>query len=319
VSFFDDREFFIPARIREAVPFLIDMELRRMNRRLLRKTERYRPEMIFVCGGYRILPSALSCLRDMGIITVLWTIDAPNDDFKTLIKAAPYYTHVFCGGSEAIELFRGAGVNNAEWLPFACNPAEHKKRELEEVETRSLGCDICFVGTVDPQLYPERVKLLESISSLDLKAWGPGAKSLPASSPLKRKMAGGKTPPELWTKIYSAAKIVLCTHYSDPGKKYPSYQASPRVYETMACGAFLMCDAQKDVMSLFEDGRHLVIFKDAEDLRKKIAYYLANPEKREAIARAGRDEVLKRHTYLDRMKVILENVRQNGKRTGKIF
>lgn len=314
VRFFSDREFFIPGRIRQSSPLLEGLELRALNGRLLRKAEKEKPDIFFACGGLRILPFALSSLQGRGIKTILWTIDAPKGDFEPLLKAAPNYDHIFCGGSEAVELFRGAGINKAVWLPFACDPEVHKKRELSELEKRELGCDVCFVGSVHKQIYPWRLKILESVSDADLKVWGPGTEHLPAASPLRKKIMGGHTPPELWTKIYSAAKIVLCLHYSsNDGNQYPCYQASPRVYEAMACGAFLMCDAQKDILSLFEDGRHLVIFKDAEDLRKKIAYYLANPEKRETIARAGRDEVLKKHTYLDRMKVILESVRQYEK------
>jgi spore maturation protein CgeB len=207
-------------------------------------------------------------------------------------------------------LFGRAGINNAVWLPFACDPGLHGKIKLTSAESSAYGCDVCFVGSVHPGLYPGRIKLLESISDLDIKVWGPGAEALPASSPLRARIAGGKTTPEQWTRIYSAAKIVLCMHYSHTDiNRYPCYQASPRVYEAMACGAFLLCDAQKDVMTLFQDGKHLGIFRGAEDLRKKITYYLANSEKRGAIAKAGQDEVIGKHTYLDRIKVVLGTVR----------
>ncbi len=310
VSFFPDRKFLIPGRIRQMSSFLENMDLWALNRRLLRKAEKEKPDIFFACGGIRILPFVLSALKDMGIKTILWTIDPPKEYVGLPLETVPYYNYVFCGGSEAVEVFRGAGINNAVWLPFACDPEFHKKRELSESEQRELGCDICFVGSVHEQMYPWRLKILERVSDMDLKVWGPGAENISAVSPLKKKVMGGQTPPELWTKIYSAAKIALCMHYSSSdGNRHPCYQASPRVYEAMACGTFLMCDAQKDVMSLFEDGKHLVIFKDAADLCDKIKYYLANPEKREAIARAGRDEVLKKHTYSDRIRGVLESVR----------
>lgn len=313
VCFFPDREFLLPGRIRQVTRFLEGMELRALNRRLLLKAEKEKPDIFFACGGVRILPFALSALKVMGIKTVLWTIDPPREHAELPFKTAPYYDHIFCGGSEAVELFRNAGIKNAVWLPFACDPEVHKRRELSELEKRGLGCDICFVGSVHERLYPWRMTILESISNMDLKVWGPGAENISAGSPLKKKIMGGQTPPELWTKIYSVAKISLCMHYSsNDGNKYPCYQASPRVYEAMACGVFLMCDAQKDVLSLFEDGKHLVIFKDAADLRDKIKYYLANPAKRAIIAKAGQDEVLKQHVYLDRIKVVLASAMQNG-------
>ena len=63
----------------------------------------------------------------------------------------------------------------------------------------------------------------------------------------------------------------------------------------------------RPLLSLFEAGRHLAVFRDAADLREKIGYYLANPEARNAIARAGQAEVLERHTYLDRMRTVLQS------------
>jgi spore maturation protein CgeB len=306
VEFFGDRDYLIPGLIRSRVPFFERLDLKRLNRAILRRAAAWHPDMFFACGGTRILPSTLSELRRMGIKTVLWTIDPLREDADFLAKSAPFYDRVFCGGTEALELMAAAGVTS-KWLPFACDPDVHKEQALSAEERDKLSADVCFVGSVHSTLYPGRIKLLESISDLDLKVWGPGADALPAGSPLKKRVAGGHTPPEVWLKAYSAAKIVLCMHFSDPTGKYPCYQASPRVFEALACGAFLMCDAQRDVLALFEDGKHLVIFKDAADLRKKAEYYLANPEKREAIARTGREEVLRKHTYLDRMKVVLES------------
>jgi len=64
-------------------------------------------------------------------------------------------------------------------------------------------------------------------------------------------------------------------------------------------------DNQKDVKSLFEDGKHLTIFKDIKDLREKIKYYLIHPEERERIAQEGYREVIQKHTYLHRIKKML--------------
>lgn len=311
--FFGDRSFIIPGRVRRLLPGLDTLELLRINRLLVRAAVAIQPDMMFACGGLRVLPFALKALEKMGVRRVLWTIDPPRavaspaDDFISLLKTAPLYDEVFCGGSEAVEALRGAGVARAELLPFACDPKTHLRRELSPEDSGRLGSDICFVGTINPSIYPGRVAMLESISDMDLKVWGPGAAVVPVGSPLRKHIMGEQTPPELWTGIYSASKIALCMHYSDPDPRYPCYQASPRVFEALACGAFLMCDAQRDVLSLFEDGKHLVIFRNKSELREKLTYYLAHPEKRAAIAAAGREEVLKKHTYRHRMEEVLKN------------
>jgi len=99
----------------------------------------------------------------------------------------------------------------------------------------------------------------------------------------------------------------LSVHYQDG--RSPCYQASPRVFETMACGAFLLCDAQRDVVTLFKDGEHLALFNDGRDLRRQIAHYLAHPLERARIAEQGHRETMKNHTYRHRIERILAMVR----------
>ena len=62
---------------------------------------------------------------------------------------------------------------------------------------------------------------------------------------------------------------------------------SNRVYKVLAAGGFLLSDDWLDREKEFEDGKHLVVFKDMEDARKKIAYYLEHEEERQRIAEEG--------------------------------
>lgn len=308
VVFFGDRDYLLPGALRRRLPQAERWDLARLNRRLLDNASACRPDMFFACGGTRVFAGTLDALKGMGVKTVLWTTDPLNADAEALAEAAPHYDRVFCSGSEAVDMLAGLGVSS-ELLPYACLPELHRPVALSPEELRDLSSEVCFCGTVDPVLYPGRVGLLESLCDMDLKVWGPGADALPAGSPLRRKTAGGHSTPEIWLKAYASAKIVLCMHYSDPSGKYACHQASPRVFEALASGAFLVCDSQRDVAGLFEDGKHLVLFRDRADLRAKVEYYLREPERRAAIAAAGREAVLKSHKYTDRMRRVLESVR----------
>ena len=110
-----------------------------------------------------------------------------------------------------------------------------------------------------------------------------------------------------WTRIFSAAKIVIIIHYQD--ENTPCYQASPKIYEALACKSFVLVDRQWDVFRLFEDGTHLVGFDEIEDLREKINYYLRHPGEREKIAGQGYRKVLGKHTYKHRIKEMLSAIR----------
>ncbi len=305
--FFDNRDFIVPGRASAMFPFLKEWDIQRLNSRLLAKAKALHPDLFLETGGFRILPETVDAIGKIGIKTVLWTTDAPIN-FEPVLRAASRYEHIFTAGSEAYDILKSRGVDHCRFLPFACDPREHRPVKLTETERTLYACDIAFVGSVHPDLYPLRVKTLEALTDYNLGIWGPGAERLPFSSPLRPFVRGGETPPEIWTKIYAAARIVLCMHYKDPRGIIPCHQASPRVYEAMACGSFLMVDNQRDVRRLFQDGEELVIFDDAVDLRKRAAYYLGRPDERAAIAARGRQTVLERHTYKNRIEEMLQAI-----------
>jgi spore maturation protein CgeB len=238
-----------------------------------------------------------------GVVTVLWTIDAPLH-FQPIIEVAPFYDHIFCQGTEAIELLDNAEIKGAQWLPMACDPNYHHPVECSFSDRENYGSDLVFVGSY----YPDRAAIFETISALDLAIWGPGWDNLAPDSPLRRCVRGAHTAPAEWLKIYSASKIVLATHYHDQQNRFPVYQASPRIFEALACRAFVLCDDQKDVFSLFQDGKDLVRFFDAPDLMNKAKHYLAHPEERNEIAGMGNRNVLKNHTYIHRIKGLLSKI-----------
>lgn len=304
ILFFNDMNFVIPGRIRSRISYLHNLDLKFLNKKLFAQVRSFKPDVFLEVGGHRILPETVEDIKKCRVKTALLTIDAPRD-FEPVAKAAPQYDYIFTGGSEAYEILKDAGVKNLHWLPFACDPDFHKPVSLTDDEKQIYGCNIAFVGSVHPELYPYRVKILESLSNYDLAIWGPGTEDLPSDSPLKPLIRGGKTPYNVWTKIYSAAKIVLCIHFKDLYGKIPCYQASPRVYEIMACKGFLMVDNQKDVLTLFRDREDLVVFKDIDDLKHLVAYYLHHPEERQKIAETGYKTVLSKHTYKHRIREML--------------
>lgn len=301
---YDDRRHVIPGRVRHRIPWAQRMDLLVLNRRLLRLARRERPRLAIVMGGERVLITTVQSMRASGITTALWTTDAPAGDWG-IPRAAAFYDHVFCQGTEAVEILEQAGISRVRWLPMGCDPVRHHPVALSPEERARYGHDVVFVGSH----YPERAALFERLCGFDLGIWGPGWEKLPVGSPLHRHLRDAHTSPGEWQKIYSASRIVLATHYRDPSGRYPVYQASPRVFEALACGSFVLCDRQRDVLALFRDGEHLVSISDGEDLAAKVRYYLEHPGERRGIAQAGREEALRRHTYLHRVESLLNLAR----------
>ncbi|MFB3816900.1 MAG: glycosyltransferase [Candidatus Methylomirabilales bacterium] len=310
VTTFDDRAFLLPGRLRDAVPALQRLELARLNRGLVRCVRTRRADLLLCAGGERILPTTVAAARRAGVTTALWTID-PVKPADPRIPLASAFDFVFCGGTEMLVALEGTRLQRPpRWLPFGCDAELHRPLVLGLDDRRRYAHDIAFVGSLHPALYGDRLAMLEALADLDLGVWGPGAFALPAKSPVRARVCGGEVSYEVWRRIYAGAAIVLCAHYSGPGPR--SLQASPRVYEVLACGTFLLCDDRPDVRALFQDGVDLAIFRDTRELREKAEYYLAHPNARQAVARRGQDRVLTGHTYRHRLATLLRAVRDGA-------
>lgn len=83
-----------------------------------------------------------------------------------------------------------------------------------------------------------------------------------------------------------------------------------RVFETLGSGSFLLTDRCNTIEELFQDGKHLVLYDDLDDMVKKAHYYLEHDEEREAIAKAGYEEVMKNHTIDTRVNRMLEELKK---------
>ncbi|MBN2571054.1 MAG: glycosyltransferase [Ignavibacteriales bacterium] len=309
-KFFENRNFIIPGRIRDRIHALHLFDLERMNRQLIKLCQSFKPDLFLEAGGWNILPETIVKLKTMGIITALWTIDPPRI-FQEIINVSPYYDFVFCQGTEAVEILIKYRKEHLYWMPFACDPDIHKPVSLSLREQEKYKSDICFVGSGWTSLYPERHQYLEQLADFNLSIWGPGwfeSKNQKLSPYIKQ----GFTKPEEWIKIFSAAKIVFHSHFTDPEGEIPCYQASPRVYEVLACEALLLVDNQPDVLALFEDREHLVVFRSEQELQNLAKYYLENETERKQIAKKGKEFVLKKHTFKHRVKEILTIIENNG-------
>ncbi len=297
---FNDADFLIPGRIRSAFKPLADFDLKRLNNKLVGLNKLYKPDICIVCDGYRILPECVREIKRMGITAVLWTMDLPHDP-QSFVRAAAEYDYIFCAGTEAIEILSKQNFTNLYWLPFACDTDFHRVVDVSPEDLRNFGGAISFVGS----FYPNRMDILQGIADFDLGVWGPGWERVPQNSPLSKCVRkAGNIKPEDWVKIFCSSRINLTLHFQDG--LVPCYQASPKVFEILSCRGFLLCDNQKDVVSLFEDGSHLIIFKDAADLRQKIKYYLDREEERRLISAQGYTEVVSKHTYVHRLRRMFE-------------
>jgi spore maturation protein CgeB/SAM-dependent methyltransferase len=193
---------------------------------------------------------------------------------KLRLAMARHFDVVFLAQKVYVDFFREQGVKNVFWAPLACWPPMHAMAS----EMRHY--DFSYVGGLSPEEEGRRRELMSGLQ-----------KRFPNNYV-------GRAYPADMAKIYNQSKIVVnACHNRD---------VNMRVFEALASGALLITDEADGLEDLFEDGKHLIIYRTDEEAGEKVQYYLAHPEEREAIAEAGREWVLAHHTYSHRIQAILK-------------
>lgn len=141
----------------------------------------------------------------------------------------------------------------------------------------------------------KRRRYVEGLARFGIRVWGdPGWQSPEIDY---RGPAGHRD--EL-TKIYNGSAINL-----DIGRLYQNEIATMRIFDCMACGGFVLAEASAALAELFEVGVEIETYADFDELARKIERYLADPDQARAIAARGRDAVVARHAFSDRVGVML--------------
>jgi GT2 family glycosyltransferase len=102
-------------------------------------------------------------------------------------------------------------------------------------------------------------------------------------------------------RYYSAADIVLNDHWDD--MRFEGF-ISNRVYDALACGAFVISDRVSGIESEFDGA--VPTYGSRAELEPLIARYLDDPDERQRLAAHGRAVVLQRHTFDLRARVLCD-------------
>ncbi|SDK94751.1 Glycosyl transferases group 1 [Maridesulfovibrio ferrireducens] len=138
--------------------------------------------------------------------------------------------------------------------------------------------DLLFVGKVDPDLTPERMKFLDEVAKL---------------------VPGLHITQGEYRKLFPKARVVL--NIAERG------DLNFRVFEALACGSCLLTPyIEHGLNDIFTDGVHLTTYEagNAADLVNKLEQLLANKELREKIARQGNELIESSHRIIHRAETL---------------
>lgn len=213
------------------------------------------------------------------------------------------YDAVFLKDPYMVRLFRDMTGLRAHYLPECFNPERHRAPSLTAEDEERFGCDVATAAN----LYMFRAEVFRQLSDYRVRIWG----SPPPPWVDLRNLAGAVTGQyvvnEAKAKALLAAKIVVNTHH-------PSeiWGTNVRTFEVAGSGAFLLCEYRPAIPFLFEEGREIVTFRSAAELREKVSWYLARDEERKAIAERGRRRAESEHTYRHRLETLLRCALEGG-------
>ena len=159
-------------------------------------------------------------------------------------------------------------------------------------QTRANGREIAFVGTLLPaHLYSRRVETFAALTDFDLGIWSvhevPGALEA---------CWRGSALGESMLRVLSAAQMTVNAHGN-----FMLYGGNMRLFEAAGVGVLQLTEDLPGVREWFTPGENIVTYRDKDDLREKVRYYLDHDTERETIARRAREHVYAHHTYEQRV------------------
>ncbi|MBI4666486.1 MAG: glycosyltransferase [Nitrospinae bacterium] len=266
--------------------------------RVAARADFWKPDFILVMAQAPLAPAGIEKLKALGIPVMFWFVE----NYRVIPYwrlVAPHYDYFFTlQKGEFLDMVTQAGAPFAKYIPQAADPYVHKPAPLSPEEAAQYGAQVSFMGAG----YPNRQGFFAGLLDLPLKIWGT---EWNLSTPLGARVqnANRRMTPEEYVKIFRGTQINLNLHSSISNTGIDAIRdfVNPRVYEICACGAFQLVDERDELPEMFETGKELITFSSQEDLREKIAYYLAHPEERHAVATAGMRRVLREHTFENRL------------------
>ncbi|HSQ60514.1 MAG TPA: glycosyltransferase [Acidobacteriota bacterium] len=92
----------------------------------------------------------------------------------------------------------------------------------------------------------------------------------------------------------------------------PLRQIRLREFEAPMAGAFYVTGFLEEIGRHYEIGREIVCYRSLEEMTEQCRYYLAHPDERERIRRAGHDRARRDHTWTRRFEDLFADLKRRG-------
>ena len=259
-----------------------------LNRALLTRVEQVQPDLVFtVLMIAEVWIETIALMRRAGCVVLNWSTDDSwkYRQFSRLIAADFDLYATTC--PDAPPWYARDGIANVHLTQWAAS-ASWLAAPRPAGECRF---PVSFVGSAYGGR-PARVAALRQ-AGIEVECFGHG-------------WPNGPVPAERIPQIIRDS--VLSLNFSEAGGG-SGQQIKARLFEVPAAGGMLLTEATPHLEEYFVPGEEVVQFGDDADLVESARRLLADPARRDAIARAGHARVARQHTYDLRLAELLARVR----------
>lgn len=140
----------------------------------------------------------------------------------------------------------------------------------------------------------KRIQYIANLGQVGIHVWGDPAWE--AVVPYGANYRGSAGHRDELTKIYSGSAIQI-----DVGRLYQQDMITMRVFDAMACGAFVLAEYSDALAEQFAIGTELDAYRTLEELLTKVEHWMEHPQERAEVAKAGLAAVRERHSIRGRV------------------
>jgi hypothetical protein len=251
----------------------------------------FAPDVVYLQNLHVLSDETMGALRRSGaLVAGQIASEAPPDErlrmFDLVLTSFPHF----------VDRFRAVGIAT-EYLRLGFDP-----RVVDRLGPVEPERDVAFVGALNAVRHRSGNKVLAAAARrLPIEFFGYDLRGRAPWSPVRRRYRGERWGLEMYRTLAST-RVVLNRHIGEARQ----YANNMRLFETTGVGSLLLTDAKVNLGELFEPGREVVAYRDADDLAASARRYLADDAARREIASAGQARTLRDHTYAVRMQELVD-------------
>ena len=281
-------------KVQTAIP-IPTPRLLQVNNNLIKQVKYHQPDLVLTWRCTHLFPSTIQKINKLGILTVSYNNDDPFGPmihrkapwhhrllwFWYLRSLKVYKRNFFYRQINTLEA-KQYGANYAAVLMPYFRPWQDRPLTLTEAEKKQYDCDVVFAGHYEPDGREKSIRILVE-AGIDVKIWGGKYWTSEVLGDAYNHFAPiVPVEGDNYTKALCGAKICLAFLSKLNRDTY-----TRRCFEIPACGRVMLAERTEDLQKMFKEDEEACFFSSNEELLEKVQWLLANPERREAIAKAG--------------------------------